>query len=119
MNPFQAILIFCVRVYQWTLSPVLSFVFGPHAGCRFTPTCSQYALEAIRDHGALIGVWLAIKRIARCNPWGGCGHDPVPEKRKTEKRRVEVVAPESAAAAHAQVNPQLSTLNLGSARHGS
>ena len=46
--------------------------------CRFTPTCSQYALEALRKHGPFRGTWLALKRIARCHPWGGSGYDPVP-----------------------------------------
>ncbi|MSU58431.1 MAG: membrane protein insertion efficiency factor YidD [Pedosphaera sp.] len=77
MNPAQHILIFAVRVYRCTLSPALGFLFGP-GGCRFTPTCSGYALEAIQKHGALAGGWLATKRVCRCHPWGGCGHDPVP-----------------------------------------
>ncbi|WP_289004132.1 membrane protein insertion efficiency factor YidD [uncultured Kingella sp.] len=46
--------------------------------CRYTPTCSQYAIEAVRKYGALKGGWLALKRLARCHPWGGCGYDPVP-----------------------------------------
>ena len=46
--------------------------------CRFTPTCSQYALEALRKHGPLKGTWLAARRILRCHPWGGSGYDPVP-----------------------------------------
>ena len=46
--------------------------------CRFTPTCSQYALEALRRHGAIKDSWLAIKRLLRCHPWGGSGYDPVP-----------------------------------------
>jgi putative membrane protein insertion efficiency factor len=73
-------LIFAVRVYRWTLSPVLGALFGSTAGCRYTPTCSAYALEALQTHGALGGCWLAARRICRCHPWGGCGHDPVPQK---------------------------------------
>ena len=46
--------------------------------CRYVPTCSQYAIDAIRLHGPGLGLWLAVKRIARCNPWGGSGYDPVP-----------------------------------------
>ncbi|MGN0092657.1 MAG: membrane protein insertion efficiency factor YidD [Alistipes sp.] len=65
-------LIALVRFYQICISPLT-----PPA-CRFTPTCSQYALEALRRYGALKGSWLAIKRIARCHPWGGSGYDPVP-----------------------------------------
>jgi len=80
VNAAQHILIFAVRVYRGTLSPLLGFLFGPANGCRFTPTCSAYALEALRTHGAAHGSWLATKRICRCHPWGGCGHDPVPEK---------------------------------------
>lgn len=81
MNPFQHILIFAVRVYRWTISPAQSLLFGGGAGCRFTPTCSAYAMEAVREHGAIKGTLLASKRICRCHPWGGCGHDPVPEKK--------------------------------------
>lgn len=66
-------LIFMVRFYQVCLSPLKG------AGtCRFTPTCSQYALEALRKYGPFKGSWLAIKRICRCHPWGGSGYDPVP-----------------------------------------
>ena len=71
-------LVVCVRLYQWVLSPAKSLLFGPLGRCRFTPSCSEYALEALRRHGALAGSWLAVKRIGRCHPWGGCGHDPVP-----------------------------------------
>lgn len=78
MNPIQHILIFAVRVYRWTLSPAKTFLFGPPGQCRFTPSCSKYALEAVRTHGALAGSWLAVKRVCRCHPWGDCGHDPVP-----------------------------------------
>jgi len=81
MNPAQHLLIFGVHCYRWVLSPAKSFLFGPLGRCRFTPSCSEYALEALRSHGALTGSWLAIKRIGRCHPWGGCGHDPVPARK--------------------------------------
>lgn len=61
-----------IRIYQNLISPIL-----PNA-CRYTPTCSQYGIEAIKKHGAFKGGWLTLKRIASCNPWGGHGHDPVP-----------------------------------------
>lgn len=67
-----------IRCYQMFLSPVIHFVGGPGAGCRFTPTCSEYFLQAVETHGSLRGSWMGLKRIARCNPWGGSGHDPVP-----------------------------------------
>ena len=61
-----------IRLYQLTLSPYMG------RQCRYTPTCSNYALEALRKHGLLRGGWLAFKRILRCAPWGGSGYDPVP-----------------------------------------
>jgi putative membrane protein insertion efficiency factor len=61
-----------IRVYQVALSPLL----GPN--CRYYPTCSQYAIEAIEAHGSLRGTWLTIKRISRCHPWHEGGFDPVP-----------------------------------------
>ena len=64
--------ILLIRLYQILLSPILG------ASCRFTPTCSQYGMEAIRKYGPFKGGWLTLKRIGRCNPWGGHGHDPVP-----------------------------------------
>lgn len=63
-----------IRFYQMCISPML----GPH--CRFSPSCSQYALEAIQTHGAFKGLYLAIKRISKCHPFHTGGHDPVPEK---------------------------------------
>jgi putative membrane protein insertion efficiency factor len=71
-------LVSAIRAYRWTISPAQLFLFGSTGGCRFTPTCSQYAIESIRTHSSLAGGWLAVKRICRCHPWGGCGHDAVP-----------------------------------------
>jgi putative membrane protein insertion efficiency factor len=82
MNLFQAILIFAIRIYRLIISPAQTFLFGASSGCRFTPTCSQYAMDAVRERGAITGSWLAAKRICRCHPFGNCGHDPV-EKIKT------------------------------------
>lgn len=60
---------------------IYKLIPGPwHDACRFTPTCSDYSIDAIKRFGALKGSWLSIKRIIRCNPWGGKGYDPVPEK---------------------------------------
>jgi len=64
--------ILLIKIYQWIISPWL----GP--SCRYTPTCSHYAAEALKKHGVIKGMWLAIKRISRCHPWGGSGYDPVP-----------------------------------------
>lgn len=74
------VLTLAIRAYQLIISPAQTFLFGADGGCRFTPPCSQYALEAVREHGAVAGGWLAAKRICRCHPWGGCGHDPMPRK---------------------------------------
>jgi len=65
-----------VRVYQKFLSPLLP------PSCRYQPTCSQYMIDAINEWGPLKGIWLGLKRIARCHPWGGHGHDPVPSKKE-------------------------------------
>ena len=65
-------LIGLVRFYQLCISP-----FTPPS-CRFTPTCSQYALEALRRHGPVKGLWLTLRRLSKCHPWGGSGYDPVP-----------------------------------------
>ena len=64
--------------YRYLLSPALH-ALAPGSGCRFYPTCSDYALEAVQKHGPIRGIWLAIKRLARCHPWGGQGFDPVPD----------------------------------------
>ncbi|MBD5268068.1 MAG: membrane protein insertion efficiency factor YidD [Bacteroides sp.] len=72
MTLLSRLLILSIRFYQICISPM----FPP--ACRFTPSCSAYAIEAIRVHGALRGSLLAIRRILRCHPWGGSGYDPVP-----------------------------------------
>jgi len=69
---FSAFFLFLIWIYQNLISPILG------KSCRFTPTCSHYGIEAIQKHGPFIGGWLTIKRIGRCHPWGGHGHDPVP-----------------------------------------
>lgn len=66
------LLILPIKFYKYAISPHLP------ATCRYTPTCSQYAIEALKKHGPLKGLWLTIKRVCRCNPWGGSGYDPVP-----------------------------------------
>jgi putative membrane protein insertion efficiency factor len=73
----RALLIGFINLYRWFVSPLL----GPN--CRFHPTCSCYAQDAIRRHGALRGSWLAARRIGRCHPWNPGGYDPVPEPRGT------------------------------------
>ncbi|MEN8155743.1 MAG: membrane protein insertion efficiency factor YidD [Bacteroidota bacterium] len=68
------ILILPVRIYQWVISPWLPKT------CRYHPTCSEYAIDSLRIHGPVIGLLLGTKRILSCHPWGGHGHDPVPQK---------------------------------------
>jgi hypothetical protein len=78
VNFLQHSLVLAIRGYRCTVSPAQVYLFGATSGCRFYPTCSAYAMEAIATHGALNGSALAARRIARCHPWGACGHDPVP-----------------------------------------
>lgn len=66
-----AVLCLPIHFYRLCISPM----FPP--SCRYTPTCSQYAIEALRRHGPVKGLWMAVKRICRCHPWGGSGYDPV------------------------------------------
>ncbi len=75
--PAQALLAL-VWLYQRAVSPVLPAVFGPNCGCRFSPTCSHYAAEAVRTHGALVGSGLTFWRLLRCTPLSAGGLDPVP-----------------------------------------
>ena len=72
------IFIFLIKIYQKVISPLFP------SSCRFTPTCSHYSIESIEKFGAIKGIYLGFKRIIKCNPWGGHGHDPVPEKDKVE-----------------------------------
>jgi hypothetical protein len=73
MNRWLALpLIWLVRVYQYAISPMLG------RSCRFHPSCSEYAVEALQRHGALRGLWLAVRRVGRCHPWHPGGYDPVP-----------------------------------------
>ena len=83
MNLAQRFLVAALRGYRWVLSPAKTVFFGPLGRCRFTPSCSAYALEAVQTHGAWRGVLLALRRLSRCHPWGGCGWDPVPGPRPT------------------------------------
>lgn len=72
MNLASRLLIAPIRLYQLAISPLLP------RSCRFRPSCSHYAVEALARHGPVKGGWLAVRRIARCHPWGGAGYDPVP-----------------------------------------
>lgn len=78
MNPIHKLLIspfvIVVRLYQTAISPWLG------SNCRYTPSCSNYMIEALRTHGLIKGLYLGAKRISRCHPWGGSGYDPVPKK---------------------------------------
>lgn len=78
MSPLAHLVALPVRAYRLIFSPWVGF------NCRYQPTCSAYALEALAVHGALKGSWLTLRRICRCHPWGSCGYDPVPER--PEKR---------------------------------
>ena len=77
----RALLLGLIRLYQLTLSPWLG------TQCRYEPTCSHYAAEALETHGVVRGVWLAAKRLGRCHPWGRSGYDPVPAQDAPAARR--------------------------------
>lgn len=78
MNPVVLLLRGLIRGYQLLISPILP------ASCRFMPSCSAYAMEAVAKHGAVTGSWLAAKRVCRCHPWNDGGYDPVPESKGPE-----------------------------------
>ena len=67
--------VFLIKIYQFLISPLIG------KNCRFNPTCSNYALEALKKHGLILGMYYSIIRISKCHPWGGSGHDPVPSKK--------------------------------------
>lgn len=78
----KAVVIFCIKGYQQWISPMKIF-FGATGGtCRFVPTCSEYAVQAVQEHGVVRGTFLGFRRILRCQPWGGHGYDPVPSHLK-------------------------------------
>jgi putative membrane protein insertion efficiency factor len=80
------VLLAAIRLYQRALSPALPALFGPACGCRFSPTCSHYAAEAIRTRGALVGTALATIRLLKCTPLHPGGFDPVPAARRAPPR---------------------------------
>ena len=67
--------VFLIKIYQFLISPIIG------KNCRFNPTCSNYALVALKKHGLVLGMYYSIIRISKCHPWGGSGHDPVPSKK--------------------------------------
>jgi len=67
--------VFLIKIYQFLISPIIG------KNCRFNPTCSNYALEALKKHGLFLGMYYSITRISKCHPWGGSGHEPVPSKK--------------------------------------
>jgi hypothetical protein len=79
MNAAQWLAVGLIRLYQLVLSPFMG------GACRFLPSCSAYAIDAVQQHGALTGVLLSVRRLARCHPFGGWGLDPVPERRSSSR----------------------------------
>lgn len=78
----KRLVILPILFYKRYLSRPLHALAGPMAGCRFTPSCSTYFIEAVERHGVLKGSCLGLWRLLRCNPWGGCGYDPVPPRHR-------------------------------------
>jgi putative membrane protein insertion efficiency factor len=76
-----------VRFYQWFVSPLLP------PSCRYEPTCSAYAVEALQRHGLIRGSYLTARRLLRCHPWGGCGYDPVPHEDCEHHHHIAVADP--------------------------
>ncbi len=74
MSAAAKLLALPIRLYRYLISPLFP------SSCRYLPTCSDYALEALAGHGAVLGGWMALRRLLRCHPWGGSGFDPAPER---------------------------------------
>ena len=115
MNVAQHILVSVIRVYRGLISPAKTFIFGPMSQCRFTPSCSAYALECMRRHGAGRGCWLALKRIGRCHPWGGCGDDPVPPVSTESIQAIAVPLSKAGSGRHLSYSGESSTHTCGCA----
>jgi uncharacterized protein len=92
MNPAQHLLKGAIVTYQWTLRPFIG------ANCRFYPSCSHYAIEAVSAHGAIKGTGMAAWRILRCNPWNAGGYEPVPPPRTDGLNRLRSAPPRSSSA---------------------
>jgi putative membrane protein insertion efficiency factor len=92
MNIAQKGFILLIRIYQLTVSPVLAAAMGPSGRCRFTPSCSQYARDAVRLHGVWRGGLLAARRLCRCHPWGDFGEDypPAPQSFATGGKKLKL-----------------------------
>jgi uncharacterized protein len=84
-----------LRFYQLVLSPMKAALFGQYACCRFHPTCSQYAIEAVRSRGVMVGAWLTLRRLGKCHPYHPGGYDPVPQSSSRSRPRAEQEMPPS------------------------
>ena len=82
----KRLVILLVHFYRRFLKPIMHALGGPLSGCRFHPSCSQYCVEAVERHGVAYGLWLTLKRLLRCHPWGACGQDPVPPLRPKRQK---------------------------------
>ncbi|MBN13351.1 MAG: membrane protein insertion efficiency factor YidD [Opitutaceae bacterium] len=83
-RPIAWVAIKLIRIYQLFLSPIKYVLFGPNSGCRYQPTCSQYAIECFREMPSRKALFYSLRRILRCHPWGGSGYDPVPREARSE-----------------------------------
>ncbi|MCL5098559.1 MAG: membrane protein insertion efficiency factor YidD [Candidatus Omnitrophica bacterium] len=119
MKVAQFIALLAIRFYRWLLSPAKTAIFGDVGRCRYLPTCSEYALEAIQVHGLVRGLWLSVRRLCRCHPWGGCGYDPVPpvgpKKAAAEPREALEAGSNPESGAESELNNDAAELIL----HGS